>query len=157
MGVIGSSAMVLFDSGGCTLDCDVAGESCKLPSISAQITIPRRRRAVRAFLGSPGLGHCNKNLLNDIFAELWSERKYSAPDIDPPSNPILRHNSVHAETLADEQATRCMEEADSGDRMVDDISNHGSTSRPARSVIGEECRYLVMSRHRVSSRQRRPF
>src|SRR6266850_2122955 len=118
MGVIGSSATVLFDSGGCTSDCDVAEESCKLPSISAQITIPRRRRAVRAIPGSPGLGHCNKNFLNDIFAELWSERKYSAPDIDPPSNPILRHNSVHAETLADEQATRCMEEADSGDCTV---------------------------------------
>jgi hypothetical protein len=83
MGVIGSSATVLFDSGGCTSDCDVAGESCKLPSISAQITIPRRPRAVRAIPGSPGLGNCNQNLLNDIFRELRSEQKYSAPDVDP--------------------------------------------------------------------------
>ena len=83
MGVIGSSATVLFDSGGCTGDCDVAGESCKLPSISAQITIARRRPTVRAIRISPELGTCNKNLLNDILKELWSEREYSAPDIDP--------------------------------------------------------------------------
>jgi hypothetical protein len=83
MGVIGSSATVLFDSGGCTSDCDVAGESCKLPSISAQITIARRRRADRAIPGSPGLDNCNNNLLNDIFRGLWSARKHSAPDIDP--------------------------------------------------------------------------
>jgi hypothetical protein len=83
MGVIGSSATVLFDSGGCTSDCDVAGERCKLPSISAQITITRRRLAVRAIPGSPGLGNCNRTLLNNIFRGLWSARKYSAPDIDP--------------------------------------------------------------------------
>ena len=76
-------ATVLFDSGGCTSDCDVAGESCKLPSISAQITITRRRLAVRAIPGSPGLGNCNRTLLNNIFRGLWSARKYSAPDIDP--------------------------------------------------------------------------
>src|SRR3979490_2521053 len=74
MGVIGSSATVLFDSGGCTSDCDPAGGGRNLPSISAQITIPQRPRAVRAIPGSPGLGNCKKNLLNDIFRELQSEQ-----------------------------------------------------------------------------------
>jgi hypothetical protein len=82
MGVIGSSATVPFDSAGCTSDCGVTGESCKLPSISAQITIARRRRAVRTIPVSE-LVNGNKSLLNDILRELWSERNYSAPDIDP--------------------------------------------------------------------------
>jgi hypothetical protein len=50
-----------------------------------------------------------------------------------------------------------VDDADPGDYTVDDISNHGSTSRPVRSVIGAERRYPVASRHRVSSRQRQPF
>jgi hypothetical protein len=83
MGVIGSSTTVLFASDGCMSDCDVARESCKLPSISTQITIARRRPTVRAISISPELGNCNKNLLNDMLRELWSEREYSAPDIDP--------------------------------------------------------------------------
>jgi hypothetical protein len=94
MGVIGSSTTVLFASGGCTSDCDVARESCKLPSISAQITIARRRATIRAIRISPELGNCNNNLLNDILRELWSEREYSPQTLIPPSSPFLRHNSV---------------------------------------------------------------
>ena len=54
MGVIGSSATVLFDSGGCTSDCDVAGESCRLPRINKQIAAGQRQRwASRAIPRSP--------------------------------------------------------------------------------------------------------
>jgi hypothetical protein len=73
---------VLFDSAGCTRDCGVTEENCKLPSITAQIAIAGRRRAVRTIPVSE-LVNGNKSLLNDILRELWSERNYSASDIDP--------------------------------------------------------------------------
>jgi hypothetical protein len=70
-----------------------------------------------------------------------------------------RHNVVDAgcETLADEQATRCIDEANPGNCIADHISNRGSTSRPARSATAAECRDPAMSDHRVLPRQRRPF
>ena len=74
-------------------------------------------------------------------------------------NTILRHNDVHAgrETVADDHAAHSMNEVDSGDGTVDDISNHGGTSRPARSEIGGGCRNSAMPCDRVPPGQRTPF
>jgi hypothetical protein len=159
IGVIGSSAKVLFDSAGCTSDCGVTGENCKPPSVSAQITIARRRPAVRALPISPEPGNCNKTFLTISSGSFGRRATILLPTLIPPSSPILRHNSVFVgcDDFADEQASSRVDDADSGDRIVDDISNHGSTSRPVRSVIGAERRHPVTSRHRVSSRPRWPF
>src|ERR1700676_4558828 len=56
------------------------------------------------------------------------------PTLIPTSRRILRHNSVHAgcETLADQQATQCVDEAHSSNCIVDHISNHGGPPRSAR-------------------------
>jgi formate dehydrogenase len=48
-------------------------------------------------------------------------------------------------------------EADSRDCEIDHISNHGSISRPARSAIGGEYRYLATFGYLVRPRQQRPF
>jgi hypothetical protein len=61
--------------------------------------------------------------------------------LSPTSNPILRHNSVHAsrETLADEQASHRVDEADPGNRMVDHISNHRDPSIALGRSRTERC------------------
>src|SRR3977135_1063288 len=78
-------------------------------------------------------------------------RAVSLATLFPPFSRILRDNGVQAgsENLANEQATHCMDESDSSDRIGDDVSNHGRTSRPARFQIGAECPYPAMSGHRI--------
>src|SRR5258708_33743379 len=81
------------------------------------------------------------------------------PTLFPPYNAVLRHNSVHAgrETLADDHATHCMNEVDSGDRIVHHINYHGDTSRFGRYETGWGGRVPAMPCPRCPPAQRLPF
>jgi hypothetical protein len=68
IGVIGSSAVVLFDSIDCPSGCDGTGESCKPNKINAQIVVDQRER--RTIPHSTEVGNWGKNSLIDIFSEL---------------------------------------------------------------------------------------
>ena len=73
----------------------------------------------------------------------------------PPSGPVL--NGVHAgcESPVENQTARRTAEADSFDGKTDHLSNHGSTSRSARSRIGREYPIPAMCGRRVLPAPRR--
>ena len=71
MGLIGSSAVVLFDSNGCPSGCDGAGEGCRVPKLSTTIIVDQRQR--RMFPCPPKVCDRSKNPLMSIFGELWSK------------------------------------------------------------------------------------
>jgi hypothetical protein len=93
---------------------------------------------------------------SDIFGQ---GGKNPRPISIAPPNPILRHNSVHAgrQSLVDHRPARRVTEANSDDRKIYHISNHGSTSRPAQSAIGGEYPYHAMSGHPGPPEPRRTF
>ena len=93
------------------------------------------------------------------FSDLCSSENIPPSASTPPSGPVLRHNGVPAgyKSLVENQASGRMAEADSGDCEADDISNHGSISRPARSASGGERPCRARSGHRVRPAPRRSF
>ena len=76
----------------------------------------------------------------------------------PSSDPGLRHKAGHIDLQsAGEDRSACgMTEADSSEGEINRISNHDSTSRPARSRIGWKCLCLAATGHRIAPTPRRP-
>jgi hypothetical protein len=153
MGVKGSSAVVPHDSNGCRNGSDGAHESCKPPAISRQIAVgPAYDERFARF-------HFHQKLVTGALRAAFqgtlvkSIRNYSA--LASPSN--LRHVRFVLQ-IVKLTWMRPIAKGPLPTIPTPVRSNHfDCISRRARSEIGAECLYHVMSGHRILPRWQQPF